>query len=69
MDKQVNINIGRCRRWKNVSQAALAKSIKSSQTIISNIESGKARVTPKMLARIAGALGMTPDELARGEVR
>lgn len=66
MNTQVNINIGRRRRWLNISQAELAKTIKTSQPLLSNIENGKYRVTPRMLERIAAALGVTPVELSGG---
>jgi transcriptional regulator with XRE-family HTH domain len=52
---------------KGVSQDALSKKAKMSQTFLSNVERGKADPSLSTLKRLAAALGVTVCDLVRDE--
>jgi transcriptional regulator with XRE-family HTH domain len=55
------------RMKKGVSQDALSKQAKMSQTFLSNVERGKADPSLSTLKRLAAALGVTVCDLVRDE--
>jgi transcriptional regulator with XRE-family HTH domain len=60
-------NVRRARAMAGLSQEALAHQAGLDRTYVSQVERGKRNVTITVLARLAAALGTTPDRLLRPE--
>jgi transcriptional regulator with XRE-family HTH domain len=60
--------IAEIREDSGMSQSALARAIKTSQSAISQIEAGERNPSYDMLRQIASAMGVTPAYLAGAEV-
>jgi transcriptional regulator with XRE-family HTH domain len=56
-------NIRRCRLRENLSQMALAERLEISTNFLSDIERGKAWISPNTLVRLANVLNIEPYEL------
>ena len=68
MDKisaQFGKNMKRIRARKEMSQGDIARALEVDRGYISNIESGKKNPTLATVAKIANALGVSPDELLK----
>lgn len=63
----VAANVRRARATAGLSQEALAHQSGLDRTYVSQVERGKRNVTISVLARLAAALGTTPDRLLRRE--
>lgn len=63
--KQVGLNVQRLRRAKSLSQEELAFETGLHRTYISGVERGVRNPTVTVVAKIADALGATPDQLLR----
>ena len=61
--KVVAANVRAARKTAGLSQEALALEADVDRTYISQIEGGRRNITVTVLARIAGALEITPDKL------
>jgi transcriptional regulator with XRE-family HTH domain len=59
----VGARIARLRKERGLTQVELATTVDSIQVVISDYERGKLRPNPEMIVAIAGALGVTTDEL------
>lgn len=55
----------RIRAKKKMSQGDIARALEVDRGYISNIENGKKNPTLATVARIANALGVSPDELLK----
>jgi transcriptional regulator with XRE-family HTH domain len=60
-------NVKRCRIQKNLSQMALAEKLEISTNFLSDIERGKAWVSPLTLAKLASALDTEPYALFKAD--
>ena len=58
-------NMKRIRTKKNMSQGDIARALEVDRGYISNIENGKKNPTLATVAKIANALGVSPDELLK----
>ena len=58
-------NIKRIRAKKKMSQGDIARALEVDRGYISNIENGKKNPTLATVAKIANALGVSPDELLK----
>jgi transcriptional regulator with XRE-family HTH domain len=56
-------NVKRCRMKNNLSQLALAEKVDISTNFLSDIERGKAWVSPNTLVKLASILNIEPYEL------
>ncbi|MCR4279462.1 MAG: helix-turn-helix domain-containing protein [Candidatus Zambryskibacteria bacterium] len=68
MDKisaQFGKNMKRIRAKKEMSQGDIARALEVDRGYISNIENGKKNPTLATAAKIANALGVSPDELLK----
>lgn len=68
MDKisaQFGNNMKRIRAKKKMSQGDIARALDVDRGYISNIENGKKNPTLATVAKIANALGVSPDELLK----
>ena len=68
MDKisaQFGKNMKRIRAKKGMSQGDIARALEVDRGYISNIESGNKNPTLATVAKIANALGVSPDELLK----
>jgi len=68
MDKisaQFGKNMKRIRAKKEMSQGDIARALEVDRGYISNIENGKKNPTIATVAKIANALGVSPDELLK----
>lgn len=68
MDKisaQFGNNMKRIRIKKKMSQGDIARALEVDRGYISNIENGKKNPTLATVAKIANALGVSPDELLK----
>ena len=68
MDKiseQLDKNMKRIRAKKKMSQGDIARALEVDRGYISNIENGKKNPTLATVAKIANALGVSPDELLK----
>ena len=63
--KKLGDNLKRIRTDKSLSQADIAKSLGVSRGFVSNIENGKRNPTLSTITRLAGAVGVTADELLK----
>jgi transcriptional regulator with XRE-family HTH domain len=63
--KQVGINVRRLREGRELSQEELAFEAELHRTYISGVERGVRNPTVTVVAKIAKALGVTPDQLLR----
>jgi transcriptional regulator with XRE-family HTH domain len=63
--KQVGINVRRLREGKHLSQEELAFEAEVHRTYISGVERGIRNPTVTVVAKIARALSVTPDQLLR----
>jgi transcriptional regulator with XRE-family HTH domain len=63
--KQVGINVRRLREGRDLSQEELAFEAELHRTYISGVERGVRNPTVTVVAKIAKALGVTPDQLLR----
>lgn len=64
--RQVGNNVKRLREGKHLSQEELAFEAGLHRTYISGVERGVRNPTVMVLAKIARALGVTPDLLLKG---
>ena len=60
-------NIKRCRARENLSQMALAEKLDISANFLSDIERGKAWVSPNTIVKLAAALNIEPYELFKAD--
>lgn len=58
-------NMKRIREKKKMSQGDIARGLQVDRGYISNIENGKKNPTLATIAKIANALGVSPDELLK----
>ena len=58
-------NMKRIRTKKKMSQGDIARALEVDRGYISNIENGKKNPTLATVAKIANALGVSPDELLK----
>jgi transcriptional regulator with XRE-family HTH domain len=63
--KQLGINVRRLRKGRDLSQEELAFEAELHRTYISGVERGIRNPTVTVVAKIAGALNVTPDQLLR----
>mgnify|MGYP001274472800 CR=1 FL=1 len=63
--KQVGLNVRRLREARRLSQEELAFEAELHRTYISGVERGVRNPTVTVLAKIASALGVGPDQLLR----
>jgi transcriptional regulator with XRE-family HTH domain len=63
--KQVGINVRRLRERRDLSQEELGFEAELHRTYISGVERGVRNPTVTVVAKIAKALGVTPDQLLR----
>jgi transcriptional regulator with XRE-family HTH domain len=63
--KQVGINVRRLREGRHLSQEELAFEAELHRTYISGVERGIRNPTVTVVAKIARALDVTPDQLLR----
>ena len=63
--KQVGINVRRLREGRHLSQETLAFEAEVHRTYISGVERGIRNPTVTVVAKIAKALDVTPDQLLR----
>lgn len=63
--RQVGVNIRRLREARGLSQEALAFEAELHRTYISGVERGVRNPTVTVLAKIAQALKVSPDQLLR----
>lgn len=54
------------REYRGLSQAALARAASTSHVWIADIEAGRRTVSANTLRRLAGALGIEPDDIVSG---
>lgn len=54
------------REYRGLSQAALARAASTSRAQIVDIEAGRRTVSAHTLRRLAGALGIEPDDIVSG---
>lgn len=59
----LGLNVRRLRTAAGLSQEELAHAAAIHATYLSGVESGKRNVTVLVVERLAGALGVKPDEL------
>ena len=63
--KQVGINVRRLREGRHLSQEELAFEAELHRTYVSGVERGIRNPTVTVVAKIAKALDVTPDQLLR----
>lgn len=63
--KQVGVNVRRLREVRKLSQEELAFEAELHRTYISGVERGVRNPTVTVLAKIARALDVTPDQLLK----
>jgi DNA-binding XRE family transcriptional regulator len=63
--KRLGKNIKRIREQKNMSQGDVCRATGLDRAQVSNIESGNGNPTLATIERLAGALGVTSDELLK----
>ncbi|HET8574860.1 MAG TPA: helix-turn-helix transcriptional regulator [Candidatus Paceibacterota bacterium] len=63
--KRLGKNIKRIREQKNMSQGDICRATRLDRAQVSNIESGNGNPTLATIERLAGALGVTSDELLK----
>ena len=63
--KQLGQNLKRIRTQKGISQGDIARALDVSRGYISTIENGKTNPTLSTIARLAGVLEVTNDELLK----
>lgn len=70
MDRFLQVDVGKLRRLRRraaFSQRELAKQAGTTQETISRLERGHHNARASTLRRLAGALGVEPHELMKGE--
>ena len=65
ISKKLGANIKRIRTEKGMSQGDICRALDLDRGYVSSLESGKRNPTLAMIERIAGALGVTSDELLK----
>jgi transcriptional regulator with XRE-family HTH domain len=65
----MNSNIRRLRELRALSQRELAARARLSVTTVNRIETMQRRPMPKTVRKLAGALGVTPEELLTEQPR
>ena len=63
--KQVGLNVRRLREARRLSQEELAFEAEIHRTYISGVERGVRNPTVTVVAKMAEALGVTPDQLLK----
>jgi len=63
--KKLGKNIKRIRERKKMSQGDICRATRLDRAQVSNIESGNGNPTLTTIERLAGALGVTSDELLK----
>ena len=63
--KRLGENIRRIRLEKGMTQGDLCRALDLDRAYMSNVESGKKNPTLATIERLAGALGVTSDELLK----
>lgn len=58
-------NLKRIRTEKGISQVDVARSLGVSRGFVSNLENGKTNPTLATITKLAGAVGVTTDELLK----
>lgn len=58
-------NVKRIRTEKGISQGDIVRTLGFSRSFVSNIENGKTNPTLATMTKIAGALGVSVDELLK----
>lgn len=66
--KAIGVRIKRFRKERKLSQEQLAEVVDISVPHMSNIETGKTRLSMQLLVDLSNALGATPDELLLGYI-
>lgn len=64
--KAIGVRVKRCRRERKLSQEKLAELVDISVPHMSNIETGKTKLSMQVLVDLSNALNVTPDELLLG---
>lgn len=65
ISKKLGANIKRIRTEKGMSQGDICRTLDLDRGYVSSLEGGKRNPTLAMIERIAGALGVTSDELLK----
>lgn len=65
ISKKLGANIKRIRTEKGMSQGDICRALDLDRGYVSSLEGGKRNPTLAMIERIAGALGVTSDELLK----
>lgn len=63
--KKLGQNLKRIRMKKGISQNAIAKTLGIDRSFITNIENGKTNPTLATIAKLAEAIGVSPDKLLK----
>jgi len=63
--KKLGKNLKRIRTKKGISQVDVARSLGISRGFVSNLENGKTNPTLATITKLAGAIGVTTDELLK----
>lgn len=64
--KAIGVRIKRFRKERKISQEKLAELVDVSVSHMSNIETGKTKLSMQILVNLSNALNATPDELLLG---
>ena len=65
ISKQLGANIKRIRAEKGMTQGDIFRALKLDRGYVSSLEAGKRNPTLSMIEKIAGALGVSSDELLK----
>lgn len=65
ISKQLGANIKRIRTEKGMTQGDIVRALDLDRGYVSSLENGKRNPTLAMIERIAGALGVSSDELLK----
>lgn len=63
--KKLGENLKKIRTKKNITQTELAKTLGVDKSFVSNIENGKTNPTLSTITNIAGALGVSSNDLLK----
>ncbi len=65
ISKKLGTNIKRIRTKKGMTQGDICRALDLDRGYVSSLESGKRNPTLAMIEKVAGALGVTSDELLK----
>ncbi len=65
ISKKLGTNIKRIRTEKGMTQGDICRTLDLDRGYVSSLESGKRNPTLAMIEKVAGALGVTSDELLK----